>query len=107
MLNFDAFNIADIQNCLHLLNELEGAGVTDVRFARERLATHVQGTLLARHRDALLSKKPQPRSPEQDLVVCPECGAPAMVRTVVNGEVVDTCRMCRWSRYVEEHGRPS
>lgn len=107
MLSLDAFTLADVQNCLHLLNEMEGAGVTDVRFARERLATHVQSTLLARHQDALRAKKPKPRPPEQGLVACPECGAPTMVRTVVNGEAVETCRVCRWSRYIDNHGQQS
>lgn len=108
MLSLDAFSLSDLQNCLHVLNEIEVAGISDIRFARERLAQHVHGALLARRQEMLHAKRSQTKPPGPDLVVCPECGAGGgMVRTVVDGEAVETCRLCRWSRYIGAYGQPS
>lgn len=105
MLNFDAFSLGDIQNCLHLLNECEAEGITDIRFVRQRLASHTNIKLRERKTGNLNRSKTggEPAGgmpPEQRLLgVCPECEARQVTHTVVEGEVVATCRKCRWSQY--------
>jgi hypothetical protein len=46
MLNFSSYTGHELQNFLSMLNQCEANGVTDIRFVREKIYTHIQKTML-------------------------------------------------------------
>jgi len=96
MLKINAFSIASIQTCLHLLNECERAGVTDIRFVRERLATHIADQTVQIKRESIQGRKRM----EAAAPKCPDCGA-RLRKIEADGEKILACPRCRWSKIDE------
>jgi len=98
MLSLESFGMSDLQNLVQLLNELEDEGVTDIRFVRQRVANHIDAKALAFRAESRSRRQRRPVYSKMD--ICPSCGARQVAHTQAAGEVVMTCRKCRWSKYV-------
>lgn len=93
MLKLSAFKLGTIQDCMHILNECEAEGITDIRFVRQRLAEYI-------HTDGLTANINMRRESKQHRKVkispCPECGSP-LNTIAVDGLAIVACKNCRWS----------
>lgn len=92
MLKITAFKLGTIQDCMHILNECEAEGITDIRYVRKMLSEYI----LELGKEARLVTISEKKRISAMRDPCPECGKP-LTRTEADGLVVLACRYCRWS----------
>lgn len=96
-MNINIFNLRDLQQFLALLNEAEGAGVTDVRFLRQRIQNHIEKTAnTGRVRPMRVARQQRP-----SFQTCPSCEK-GLLMPVINREGLKIvgCKKCRYSKVV-------
>ncbi len=70
-MNFAAYSGKDLQNFMAMLNLCESSGITDIRFVREQLQSHIQGTYATAK--VLRNKRRKDIPEERKPVMCPSC----------------------------------
>ena len=90
MLNFDAYSHKDLQHFVQMLNQCESAGVTDIRFIRQRLHAHLYPPQKIR---------PVRRKKATVRPSCPSCGRGVLVGPyAVDGLMIMRCSVkCGYS----------
>jgi hypothetical protein len=73
MLSLTAFSVAELQQFLAWISQCERAGVTDIRFVRQRTAEYIDQRMIAS--SARKSKRLRP----DNITVCAVCGKPAII----------------------------
>ncbi len=101
MVNLDAFKLRDIQVFIHVLNQCEIEGYSDIVVLRQRLYEH-----LARSTEVLgkVGRKIPGKIPGKiQYTVCPSCGAKSIVRQQVEEHlVINICKKpCGYSEVVK------
>lgn len=101
-INLDGYQLADLQRAIALINQAEAAGVTDVRFFRQRLENYIT----SRMRPARLIRKN--RISRRDR--CPGCRIGVMMTLPVNDQAstmvggdftqVRICRNCHHEEWI-------
>lgn len=106
MLKISAFKLGTIQDCMHILNECELEGITDIRFVRQRLADHIHDVGI----ESVKSMRKGKVRRQTKTIPCPECGSPISQAVDENGEkiLVDglpilACKKCRWSAVADKY----
>jgi ribosomal protein L44E len=115
MLNFSAYKGRDKQNFLSMLNQCEAAGVTDIRFVRQRLQESIEEQFRdeLRQTGGIAKRKRERREFErevkrlQELPECPSCGKGKVKTSGQDGFRYEICihpktgkAGCGWSRMV-------
>lgn len=87
----DVLTLAQLQTYQHLLQELEGRGVSRLTDARQVIAKETEKRHQARRRPVV----------EQAVYPCPHCGT--IMRFLDNNEqlTIYECRSCRYSTIIE------
>jgi hypothetical protein len=95
MLNFSAWNMATLQDCLAVLAECERRGISTVGEAKKEVTSYLRAET-----DKRLAEPSMEASVPEYIGSCPDCGSTTLRRTSVEGEVILACMDCRWSGYI-------
>ena len=102
----DAYTPRDLQTLLALLTQLEAVGITDIRFARARVARHVEQAARAGRRAAVQARRRMRARQRHEYPICPSCGRGRLVPTCKAQEVEGIkrvgCKECYYSKIVED-----
>lgn len=97
-LNFNVYKGRELQHFLAMLNQCETAGVTDIRFIRERLQNHINTTFNTGR--VRRFGKPASMGTSQ-FKTCPSCEK-GLLMPVINREGLNIvgCKRCRHSEVI-------
>jgi hypothetical protein len=95
MLNLQAWNLANLQDCLAVLAECEHQGIITVAAARQEVTAYLRSET-----DKRLAEPSMETSVPEYVGTCPDCRSDNLRRTAVEGEIILTCMACRWSGYI-------
>jgi len=100
MLKINNYNGRDIQTFLSLLNQLEADGVTDIRFARERIQRKLDQQRLEIKSRVMIDSRGE-KALRRAAKICPSCGRTRLESWPNNdGLNIKGCRVCRYSEVV-------
>jgi ribosomal protein L37AE/L43A len=92
MLKLEIYNLRQIQNFLSLLDQFEQENIVHIKFMREQLKKYIKKE----------TKKYEIRKKEQTVSnpICPSCKKGRMELLFIDGEKIEICRHCRYSKYI-------